>query len=81
MFERANWQWVRDWTGRVFATAFLLLTFIFLAAITITNPAGGMLGGLLQIMLYALAAALPVGLIAGFFLARYSHAKDGRHDS
>lgn len=81
MFERTNWQWVKDWTGRIFATAFLLLTFIFMSAITLTNPAGGMVGGLLQFMLYALAVAIPVGLIAGFLLARYSHSKGGQHSS
>lgn len=80
MFEKTNWKWVKDWTGRVAATAFLLLTFAFLAGGNVMRP-GGLVDALPGIMFRAILITIPVALIALFFFARHSHRQGGRHDS
>lgn len=79
MFRKTNWGWVREWTGRIFATAFLLLTFAFLASGNVVRP-GGVIEALPTVMLYAFAAAIPITAGAALVLAVLSHRKGGRHE-
>lgn len=78
MFEHTNWKWVRDWTGRIGAAGFLLMTFAFLASGNVIRP-GGVMEALPTVMLRAAFFTLPIGFIALMILAAYSHRQGGRH--
>lgn len=80
MFERTNWRWVKDWTGRIGAAGFLLLTFAFLAGGNVIRP-GGVMDALPSIMLRAAFFTLPLGFVVLIALALYSHRQGGEHDS
>ena len=80
MFSKTNWAWVRRWTGAVFAAAFALGTFAFLAASPVIRP-GGVMDTLPSAMAWAALAAAIVSLVAAVFLARYSNGRGGLHDS
>ena len=80
MFSKTNWPWVRRWTGAVFAAAFALGTFAFLAASPVIRP-GGVMDTLPSALAWAALAAVVVSCVAAVFLARYSNAKGGVHDS
>lgn len=79
MFQRTNWGWVKDWAGRVFATAWLVTIFALLASGNVLRP-GGVMESLPSILLYALAVAIPVTIVAALLMARYSDRKGGKHD-
>ena len=80
MWPKANWRWVREWAGWVFLASFLLSTFVYLTASPVIRP-GGVVDTLPSAMLTALVIAVPLTLVAGALLARYSDSKDGRHES
>ncbi len=80
MFSKTNWPWVRRWTGAVFAAAFALGTFAFLAASPVIRP-GGVMDTLPSAVAWAALAAAVVSGVGAVFLARYSNARGGVHDS
>ncbi len=80
MWPNANWRWVREWAGWVFLASFLLSVFLYLTASPVLRP-GGVIATLPSAMLTALAIAVPLTLVAGAALARYSDRKGGRHQS
>lgn len=80
MFDRTEWRWVRVWTGRIFAVAWLLSIFGLISSGNVMRP-GGVIAALPQALLIALGIALPIALIALIGLARFSHRKGGQHES
>ena len=80
MFEKTNWSWVRRWTGAVFAAALALGMFAFLTASPVVRP-GGVMEALPSAIGWAALVAVPLSLIVGFLLARYSNKRGGVHDS
>lgn len=80
MFEKTNWVWVRRWTGAIFGAALALATFAFLAASPVIRP-GGVMETLPSAVGWAALIAALLSAIAGFFLARYSNGRGGKHDS
>ena len=75
MLRNADWTWVRLWALRIAGTALLLTTFLYYTA----TPAipGFMLARLPIALLWGLAVAVPVGLVAAVVLAWRSAKERG----
>ncbi len=77
MARGVDWNWVREWCGRIFLAAFPLSLFAYLGAAPILRP-GGVLATLPGALLFAAAVAIAITLVAGAILAAISARRTAR---